>query len=269
MHKKSKQYRKRYTFARMEISDPHVSIHIGDEPVWVSHFPYKGDSGYVDRFVDWRLEDDGSWLLCGHVHEKWRQMGKQINVGIDSWGGSPVSEDMIKEIGTDRSELKLIHYGTSYIFDIKLQEDGSILAVGKAYSNYEDGFLAKLDEDAQKFDIQELAFDRWGATLIIQKIEEQGLTVAQFGQGFASMAAPTKELEKMVLGCSIAHGNNPVLSWMADNVVVRQDPAGNLKPDKEKSIEKIDGIVALIMALDRSVRVKIESVYETRGVVVL
>jgi len=132
-----------------------------------------------------------------------------------------------------------------------------------------DFILAKLDDDAQKFDIQELAFDRWGATLIIQKIEEQGLTVAQFGQGFASMAAPTKELEKMVLGCSIAHGNNPVLSWMADNVVVRQDPAGNLKPDKEKSIEKIDGIVALIMALDRSVRVKIESVYETRGVVVL
>jgi phage terminase large subunit-like protein len=132
-----------------------------------------------------------------------------------------------------------------------------------------DFILAKLDEDAQKFDIQELAFDRWGATLIIQKIEEQGSTVAQFGQGFASMAAPTKELEKMVLGCSIAHGNNPVLSWMADNVVVRQDPAGNLKPDKEKSIEKIDGIVALIMALDRSVRVKIESVYETRGVLVL
>jgi len=133
-----------------------------------------------------------------------------------------------------------------------------------------DFILAKLDEDAQKFDIKELAFDRWGATLIIQKIEEQGLTVAQFGQGFASMAAPTKELEKLVLGSGIAHGNNPVLSWMADNVVVRQDPAGNLKPDKEKSIEKIDGIVALIMALDRATRQEnSRSIYEERGVLVL
>jgi len=94
--------------------------------------------------------------------------------------------------------------------------------------------------------------------------------VAQFGQGFASMSSPTKELEKLVLGANIAHGNNPVLAWMADNVVVRQDPAGNLKPDKEKSIEKIDGIVALIMALDRATRQESHrSVYEERGVIAI
>jgi phage terminase large subunit-like protein len=63
-----------------------------------------------------------------------------------------------------------------------------------------------------------------------------------------------KELERLVLAGQIRHGNNPVLTWMADNLVARMDPAGNIKPDKEKSKEKIDGIVALIMALDLALR---------------
>ena len=127
--------------------------------------------------------------------------------------------------------------------------------------------LAQVDKDAQEFDLHEIAFDRWGATKIIQAIEGRGMTCVQFGQGFASMSAPTKELEKLVLGGGIAHGSNPVLNWMADNVVVRVDPAGNLKPDKERSTEKIDGIVALVMGLDRALRhAKKRSVYEERGV---
>jgi phage terminase large subunit-like protein len=89
----------------------------------------------------------------------------------------------------------------------------------------------------------------------------------QFGQGFASMAAPTKELEKMVGSGELAHGGNPVLSWMVSNTVVRSDPAGNLKPDKEKSTERIDGVVALIMAISRAtLNNEVASVYESRGV---
>ncbi|NLX25090.1 MAG: terminase large subunit, partial [Lentisphaerae bacterium] len=79
-------------------------------------------------------------------------------------------------------------------------------------------------------------------------------TMVPFGQGFASMSGPTKELLNLVLSHKIRHGGNPVLRWMADNVVVQKDAAGNIKPDKEKSTEKIDGIVALIMALDRAIR---------------
>jgi phage terminase large subunit-like protein len=73
-----------------------------------------------------------------------------------------------------------------------------------------------------------------------------------FGQGFASMAAPTKELLSLLTGDRIAHGTNPVAKWMASNVTVRTDPAGNQKPDKGKSTERIDGIVAEIMALGRA-----------------
>ena len=128
--------------------------------------------------------------------------------------------------------------------------------------------LAQIDEDAQKFDIAEIAFDRWGATRIVQDLEEGGLSVAGFGQGFASMSPPMKELEKLVLSGAIRHGGNPVLTWMAGNLVAREDPAGNIKPDKQKSIEKIDGMVGLIMGLDRAIRRAGEgaSVYEERGV---
>ena len=105
-----------------------------------------------------------------------------------------------------------------------------------------------------------------------QNLENMGFTVVPFGQGFASMSPPTKELMKLTLERRIAHGGHPVLSWMMDNVTVRTDPAGNIKADKEKSTEKIDGAVATIMALDRAVRcgnASVESVYDSRGIVVL
>jgi len=133
--------------------------------------------------------------------------------------------------------------------------------------------LHQIDQDAQAYDIQELAFDRWGATKIQTDLQEAGGEdwLVQFGQGFASMSPPMKELERLILEHKLVHGNNPVLTWMANNLVVREDPAGNLKPDKSKSIERIDGIVALVMALDRALRHEPpkRSIYEDRGLEVI
>ena len=132
-----------------------------------------------------------------------------------------------------------------------------------------DFILAEVDELAQAYDIREVAFDRWGATKIATDLMERGGEdwLVQFGQGYVSMSPPMKELERLILEHRLAHGNNPVLTWMANNLVVRMDPAGNLKPDKEKSTEKIDGMVALVMALDRALRHEApkRSVYEDRG----
>ena len=129
--------------------------------------------------------------------------------------------------------------------------------------------LHQIDEDAQAYDIKELAFDRWGATKIQTELMDRGGEdwLVQFGQGYVSMSPPMKELERLIMEHKLAHGNNPVLTWMANNLVVRTDPAGNLKPDKEKSTEKIDGMVALVMGLDRALRHEPpkRSVYETRG----
>lgn len=104
------------------------------------------------------------------------------------------------------------------------------------------------------YDLREVAFDRWGATQISQQLADDGIVMVQMGQGFASMSAPTKELLRLVLSAQLGHGNHPVLRWMADNVTVEEDAAGNIKPSKAKSRQKIDGIVGSVMALDRATR---------------
>jgi len=130
--------------------------------------------------------------------------------------------------------------------------------------------MAQFDELAQRYTVREVAYDRWGATQLVQDMQAAGLSVIPFGQGFASMSPPTKDLLNLVLARRLRHGGHPVLRWMAGNMVVQQDPAGNLKPDKSKSSEKIDGLVATIMALDRALRRESSgSVYEERGLVVL
>jgi len=115
------------------------------------------------------------------------------------------------------------------------------------------GFIEKFIERlGEKYNIREIVYDRWGATQMSQNLEGMGFSVVPFGQGFKDMSPPTKDLMRLTLSGQIAHGGHPVLRWMADNIVVRTDPAGNIKVDKEKSSEKIDGVVALIMGLARA-----------------
>ena len=132
------------------------------------------------------------------------------------------------------------------------------------------GYIEKFIEQlGKRFNIREIAFDRWGAVQMVQNLEGMGFTVVPFGQGFKDMSPPTKELMKLTLEQRIAHGGHPVLRWNMDNIFVRTDPAGNIKADKEKSTEKIDGAIATIMALDRAIRCgndTSESVYNDRGI---
>lgn len=123
---------------------------------------------------------------------------------------------------------------------------------------------------SEKYHILEIAVDRWNATQMIQNLEGEGFTIVPFGQGFSSMSAPTKEFYCLLMEGRIIHGGNPVLRWMAGNVVIDTDPAGNIKVTKAKSKEKIDGIVAAIMALDRCIRQEGQSgsVYDERGLLV-
>lgn len=126
-------------------------------------------------------------------------------------------------------------------------------------------FIESLGE---KYNIREIAFDRWGAVQMVQNLENMGFTVVPFGQGFKDMSPPTKELMKLTLEECIAHGGHPVLRWNMDNIFIRTDPAGNIKADKEKSTEKIDGAIATIMGLDRAIRCgndNAASVYDDRG----
>ncbi len=147
---------------------------------------------------------------------------------------------------TERSRSQRVPYE-------EWQREGFLRAIPGEVIDYE-YIYDQIDEDAQKYDLREIAFDRWGAAEIYVRMAKQGMEMAAMGQGYASMSAPMKKLAELIVGQHIAHGGHPVLTWNAHNVVAVLDPAGNIKPDKSLATEKIDGIVALIMALDRATR---------------
>jgi len=127
---------------------------------------------------------------------------------------------------------------------------------GQGYIQFTPGDVTDYDfietavrKDLSMFHVKALPFDRWNSTQLITHLKNDGAPVVEFGQGFASMSGPTKQFERIVKRGGIRHGNNPVLRWMASNTCVRTDPAENVKPDKEASAERIDGIVAAVMAL--------------------
>lgn len=97
--------------------------------------------------------------------------------------------------------------------------------------------------------IQSIAFDDWNSTQPVAELMEQGLNMAKFRQGYRSMSAPTKEIERLAKSGRIIHGGNPVFRWQMGNVMITQDPALNVKIDKAKSGDKVDGPVALAMAI--------------------
>lgn len=102
---------------------------------------------------------------------------------------------------------------------------------------------------AKRYRIEQLRYDPWNATQTAIKLQEEGLEVVEMRQGYASMSEPCKEMEVLVMNGTLRHGHHPVLTWMANNVAVTEDPAGNIKMAKDKSKEKIDGMVAAAMAL--------------------
>lgn len=110
---------------------------------------------------------------------------------------------------------------------------------------------AQIREDAEKFDLQELAYDPYNATEIINHLQEDGIECVPFRQGFISMSPASKDYEKKILRKEFAHGSNPVMAWMISCTEVKSDPAGNIKPvkpDRQKTGKRIDGVVADIMA---------------------
>jgi phage terminase large subunit-like protein len=102
---------------------------------------------------------------------------------------------------------------------------------------------------SQRYNVKTIAIDRWNANQLAKQLEGDGFDVGYFGQGYASMSSPAKDLQRLLVDAELAHDGNPVLRWMASNVAIEQDAAGNIKPSKARSMERIDGIVAVVMAL--------------------
>jgi phage terminase large subunit-like protein len=143
---------------------------------------------------------------------------------------------------------------------------------------------AQIKRDRDEFLVKEIAFDRWNSQQLVNNLTSDGAPMITMGQGFASMSAPTKDLQRLIrLGAKVdddgapvkpimRHGGNPLLRWQVDNFAIAMDPAGNVKPDKANAGDKIDGVVALIMGLARALAAKeqeFKSAYESSGFVAL
>ena len=127
-------------------------------------------------------------------------------------------------------------------------EEGYLLTTPGNVTDY--NFIkAQALDLCELYQVQMIEYDRFNASQLVIDLTEEGVPMQPFGQGFVSMSAPTKELEKLVLEGKIHHYGNPVLAWMCGNVELKRDPAGNIKIDKGKSKEKVDGMVALAEAL--------------------
>ncbi|MBV8780745.1 MAG: terminase large subunit [Phycisphaerae bacterium] len=132
---------------------------------------------------------------------------------------------------------------------------------------------AQILKDCGMFDVRQVAYDPWNATQTAIHLQDENVKMIEFRQGYRSMSEPAKELERLVISGKLAHGGNPVLRWMASNTMIESDPAGNIKASKAKSTEKIDGIVASIMALGLAMQRPPDdvgaSIYERRGMLVI
>ena len=219
-------------------ANPSLGITIGMDKVQAACNSAMQNPGEENAFRQLRLNQWVKQAVRWMPMEKWDKCAFDLRVKRDH-----VPYDIWERQGfLETTEGNVVHYG------------------------YIEKFIERLGE---RFNIREIAFDRWGAVQMVQNLEGMGFTVVPFGQGFKDMSPPTKELMKLTLEQRIAHGGHPVLRWMMDNIFIRTDPAGNIKADKEKSTEKIDGAIATIMALDRAVRcgnVNTESVYDSRGI---
>ena len=148
--------------------------------------------------------------------------------------------------------------------------EGDVIATEGDVQDY--SFIRKKINDlAKKYRIQSIAYDRWGATqLILDLINQDGIPMSPLGQGFVSLSAPTKTYEREIIAKNVIHNNNKCMTWCMSNVAIQEDAAGNIKPAKNKSKEKIDPVVATICAFAEMMTTEAgDSIYDTRGLLIL
>ena len=236
---------------------------------------------WVKQSIRWMPMD--KWNLCSFNVDKERLKGRKCYGGLDLSSTTDITAFVLvfpPEDEDGKYEILPFFWLPEETLDLRARRDhvpydiwekqGLIMTTEGNVVHY--GFIEKFIENLGTiYNIKEIAYDRWGAVQMVQNLEGMGFTIVPFGQGYKDMSPASKELMKLVLEKKIAHGGNEVLAWMIDNIHVKTDPAGNIKPDKEKSTEKIDGAVALIMALDRALRHNgdNESIYNERGILIL
>ncbi len=227
-----------------------------NRPEAVRNVMTKNVNLWVDAERTWILDE--AWMKCAGTTDPATLRGCDCWGGLDLSNVSDVTAFVLLFNENDKFQLLPFFW---------IPEEKMLEKIRKENINYHlwlrDGYVKVtpgnvIDYDFVKadilrivadYDLKSTAYDRWNASQTIIDLSNEGMGFSPFGQGFGSMSAPTKQFEALALTQQVEHFNNPVLRWMLASTVVKTDPAGNIKPDKEKSTQKIDGIVAAIMAL--------------------
>lgn len=227
-----------------------------NRPEAVRNVMTKNVNLWVDAEKTWILDE--AWMRCCG------EMSVEDLAGCECWGGLDLSN--ISDITAyvllfhERDRFQLLPFfwipKEKMLEKIRKENINYDLWVQAGYVKVTEGNVIDYDfvkadilSIVSRYDLKSSAYDRWNSSQTIIDLQNEGMECNPFGQGYGSMSAPSKEFEKLVLSGRIEHFGNPVLRWMLASTVIKTDPAGNIKPDKEKSVQKIDGIVASIMAL--------------------
>ncbi len=224
------------------------------------------------------------WDACGEEIDPGDYEGRDCYCGLDlSSTGDLTALVLVFPPGSGETKYTVMpfYWLPEEVIDLRTRRDHVPYAVWKKMGVFYttegnvvdyDYIVAFIEKLAERFRIREIAYDRWGAEKVRRDLEElgeeKGFTVFAFGQGFGSMSPACKDFYQFVMEGRIRHGRHPVLDWNMGNVVIDQDAAGNIKPNKKKSTEKIDGVVALLMGLARAAVGDsgiVDSVYAGRG----
>ena len=211
---------------------------------------------WTESQTKWIGHDE--WMECYHDFDYSTLEGKECWGGLDLASTRDLSAFVLvfnvngkfivrpyiflpKENAKKRSDRDGVNY-------VEWLRDGHVFGTEGDVQDYH--FIrAKINELSKKYRIQSICYDRWNASQIVIDLQNDGANLDPFGQGFVSMSMPTKALEVEIIAKNIIHDNNPCLNWCLSNITIQEDPAGNIKPNKSKSVDRIDPIVALIMAL--------------------
>ena len=260
-----------------------------DEKVWIKANPNLGVSVRIDDIKRKakeaaELPSAYNMFLCKHMNiwvnalnawmnmEKWNASGKgkfPILKNKPCWVGVDLSKKIDLTSAVAVFPLKNGYYAAvhhSFIPEDSISEKERIDKVSYA-AWIREGYITAIPGEVidqswieewilnnwcRKYKVQEIDYDPWSASEFAQHLEAEGLTCVEVRQGYATLSEPTKELEKLVYSGKLIHFDDPVLRWSMSKVIVTTDPAGNIKPNKDKSPNKIDPIAALITALSRA-----------------
>lgn len=252
-------------------ANPNLGVSVSEEYLERECKRAQDSPAYENTFkrlhLNIKTEQDVRWLQM----QKWDACGDAWGVeeieGMECWCGLDLSTT------TDVSAFaKVFRREGKYLLDMRFWIPASRADIRERrdrvpYSQWiREGWITATDgdvidygvierdiiEDSKIYNIVEIAADPWNATQVLQHLDGEGLVVFNHTQGYAGMSAPSKEFEKAVIQGNVVHNKNPVLRWMASNASAELDAAGNIKPSKKKSTEKIDGIVAAVMAVGRA-----------------